>query len=261
MSKLSHMLDSYSSFGRYLKSAGKVAIAYSGGFDSTFMLIAASEFIPSDYVAIFVDTPMISEHQKRNAITIAEKLKAPLIITKLDWTDMPNVMNNDVSRCYFCKLAIYGEVRSIASDMDCKICICGDNYDDLKSDRPGRKAVEELKICKPLEDLNIPRTEIVNKVRSIDLGCTILKDTCLSTRIPTGIPISEESIRDIESYEKAIRYMCGVQQVRFRFFNDHANIQTSPSEIDILIKNRSELEKYFLEREITIDIDPNGYNG
>lgn len=253
--------EAYSLFGNYLRSAGKVAIAYSGGFDSAFMLAAASEFIPGNYIAIFVDTPMTSDRQRKNARTIAEKLSSPLIIVELDWEDMPGVMNNDSKRCYYCKSAIYGVVRSVGSDMDCDVCICGDNLDDLSSDRPGRRAIEEFGISKPLEDLGISRKEIIDKVNSMDLGCKIIKDTCLSTRIPFGTPIDENSMRSIESYEQAIRDICGVQQVRFRYSDNHARIQTAPNEICRLIENEIELIEYFQNRGIRIYIDPYGYKG
>jgi len=253
--------EAYSLFGDYLRSAGKVAIAYSGGFDSAFMLAAASEFIPNDHIAVFVDTPMISDRQRKNARIIAERLSSPLIIVELEWEDIPGVMNNDGKRCYYCKSAIYGIVRSVASDMDCDVCICGDNLDDLSSDRPGRRAVEEFGISKPLEDLKISRKEIVDKVDSMDLGCKIIKDTCLSTRIPFGTPINEDSMRSIESYEQAVRDICEVQQVRFRYSNGHARIQTAPKEICRLIENEIELREYFQNLGIMIDIDPDGYKG
>lgn len=253
--------EACSLFGDYLRSAGKVAIAYSGGFDSTFMLAAASEYIPGSHLAVFVDTPMISNRQRKNARTIAEKLSSPLIIVKLDWEDMPGVMNNDGKRCYYCKSAIYRVVRSVASDMDCDVCICGDNLDDLSSDRPGRRAMEEFGISKPLEDLGISRKEIIDKVNSMDLGCNIIKDTCLSTRIPFGTPIDEDSMRSIESYEQAVRDICEVQQVRFRYSNNHARIQTSPDEIWRLVENEIELIEYFQNKGIKVDIDPDGYKG
>ena len=255
------MPDPYAVFGKYLTTIGKVAIAYSGGFDSTFMLAAASEYIPNNHIAIFVDTPMISERQKRNAIHISERLNSVLVIVELDWKDMPGIQDNNMERCYFCKSAIYSNVKSVASDMGCDICICGDNFDDLKSDRPGRRATEELDIIRPLEDFMITRGDIVNKVRSMDLGCVIVKDTCLSTRIPSGIPIGEESMRLIEHYESVIRDMCGVEQLRFRYFGDHAKIQTSPPEICKLMAHEAELEKYFQSKKIIVDIDPNGYSG
>ncbi|UAL07278.1 MAG: ATP-dependent sacrificial sulfur transferase LarE [Candidatus Methanogranum gryphiswaldense] len=255
------MQDAYSLFGDYLKSAGKVAIAYSGGFDSAFMLAAASEFIPDDHIAIFVDTPMVSNRQRKNAKIIAETLNSPLIIVNLEWQDMPEVTKNNGQRCYFCKSAIYDNVRSIALDLGCDVSICGDNYDDLSADRPGRKAVDEYHISKPLEDLKISRKDIVEKVKSLDLGCTIIKDTCLSTRIPFGTPINENTMRSIESYEQAVRDLCGIEQVRFRYQEYHAKIQTSPPEIYRLKEKESELRNYFSKKGISIEIDPDGYKG
>jgi pyridinium-3,5-biscarboxylic acid mononucleotide sulfurtransferase len=254
-------LDPYMEFGEYLKTAGIVAIAYSGGFDSTFMLAAASEYIPRSHIAVFVDMPMLSERQRGSARRIAERLGSPLVIVGLDWDDMPGVKCNNPERCYFCKSSIYSNVRSVASEMGCDACICGDNYDDLRSVRPGRRAAEEMGISKPLEDLGITRADIVDKVLSMDLGCDIIKDTCLSTRIPFGIPIDEAKMRAIESYEQAVRRMCGVKQLRFRLSGDSANIQTAPSEIYKLRMSEEALRSYFLERGITIRIDPDGYGG
>lgn len=244
-----------------LRSAGRVAVAFSGGFDSVFLLSAAMEASAGDCVAVFVDLPMLSDLQRSDAVAAAEALGAPLIVAEVGWDRLPGILDNDGRRCYICKKAVYAAVREAASGPGCDLCVCGDNADDLRTHRPGRAAAEEMGIMRPLEELGIGRAEIVGKVRSLGLGCRIAKETCLLTRLPADRPVDAGVLKDIASYEEDVRRICGVDQVRFRFGDGRALVQTSSAEVPLLVGRLAELAEHFSDEGICIDIDREGYEG
>ena len=245
---------------KFLGNMDSAVLAFSGGFDSSYLAEACVRSI-DDITAVFVDMPMVSRRQRSEAERIANAIGIPFMVAEVGWKDMPGVQANGADRCYHCKRAVYSAVRTIAVELGTGNCICGDNYDDLSQNRPGHRAAVELFIFRPLEALKIGREEIVEHVRCKDWSAGLVKDTCLSTRIPCGTVITDAVLRDVEEWEAFIRNTAGVAQVRFRCYGDGALVQTSPEELDLLRGAWDEIESRAVQKGISLRIDPEGYKG
>ncbi len=241
-----------------LKELDSVAIAFSGGYDSSY-LAEACVLSLNKTCAIFVDMPIISRRQRSEAERIADAIGIPLKIIEIGWEDIPGVAKNDQERCYFCKKAVYSAVKELSKELGISTCICGDNYDDLLQDRPGQKAATELGILSPLEFLKITRSDVLNHVNSKEWSKNMIKDTCLATRISADTGLTKILLDDVENWESLIRNITGVNLVRFRYSGDHALIQTSPDETSQVEDKMQELNQIALKNGLSLRLDPEGY--
>ena len=243
----------------YLKDYDGVAVAYSGGVDSTVLLNIVSRIFPEKHVGVFVDSPLLSQRLRDSAISTAETIGANLAVVRLELADLRNVMKNDSDRCYHCKRAIYSAVRDVADDFDIEVCLDGENASDDHDGRPGPKAASEYSMKSPFCDLSIPRTVIASYLERMRLPNIIVKDTCMATRVPMGTPFSNETLRLVEECESIVREISNVRQLRVRLSGGCATILTSPSEINVIKKMENELKNEFSTLGLTIIVDENGY--
>lgn len=241
-----------------LKGSESAVLAFSGGFDSAY-LAEACVLSLDKICAVFVDMPVTSDRQRSEALRIAEAIGIPLRVLKLDWNPLGDMKLNDGMRCYHCKKAIYGAVKSVAAEMGTDNVFCGDNYDDLDSERPGRLAASETGVRSPLEELKITRKEILDFVFSKPWSEGMIKDTCLATRIAEGTVLTDGLLEEVEEAEKIIRKVTGVSQVRFRHREDRGIIQTHPGEMGKITDNLTELESEMKKRGLSFRVDPEGY--
>ena len=242
----------------FLNKLDSAVIAFSGGFDSTYLAEACMLSLKRTY-AIFVDTPLISKRQRSEAERIADSIGIPLKIVKIKWENLLEVTENDEQRCYFCKKIMYSAVKELAEELGINTWICGDNYDDILQHRPGRKAASELGILSPLETLKITRSDVLEHVLSKEWSRNMIKDTCLATRIPTRTVLTQTLLKNIEDWEFLIRKMTGIRQVRFRYFDNSASIQTLQDDIISLEKYMPELNKIASKKGLSLKINPEGY--
>ena len=245
----------------HISAMGKVAVSFSGGFDST-VLLAAAVSVCDDHVAVFADVPMLSERQRRIAASVAEGIGANIVTVRLRWHDMPGIMNNTEERCYICKKAIYSQVSRIASENGCDVCLDGENASDVSADRPGRRAASEFGILSPLKDLGIGRDASRGMFRDLGLNVNVQKETCMATRFPYGSPFTEMGLKRIEECEELIRQISGVNQIRMRMRDGAAYLLTSPETIRLLTENETKIRSALLTKGVTdVTVDLKGYEG
>ena len=182
----------------------KVALAFSGGVDSAYLLYAAIQ-AGCDIHAYYVKSAFQPEFELEDAKRLAKELDATMTVLELDVLSNSNITDNPANRCYFCKKKIFSKIIEAAKTDGYDVIIDGNNASDDVNDRPGMKAVQELQVRSPLRECGITKTEV--RRRSKEAGLFTWDKpayACLATRIPTGFKITAEKLHATEISEKAL---------------------------------------------------------
>ena len=222
------MNDKLNELISYFKNLGKVAIAFSGGVDSTFLAYVAYSALGEEAVAITVDSPYIPRWELEEAKTLAAQI---WIRHEIITIALPKIIeNNPANRCYLCKTIVFKTILDKAIELGVKYVSDGSNYDDLSDYRPGMVALKELEIKSPLLECGWTKDMIRSASKEADLA-THDKPAyaCLLTRIPYD---SEINMEILERIEKSEVYMMskGFRAIRVRAHDDLARIEVATHE-------------------------------
>ena len=195
---------------RSLLKMGKVAVAFSGGVDSTFLLHCASRILGADkVVALQGVSCLIAKSAFDNAERIIQTACDPGIVHRqihlspLDWDDFTA---NDEQRCYHCKRHLYQIFQVERIQLGCSFLLDGTNVDDMNAVRPGLQAVRELAVRTPLVDAGLTKDEIRYFAKKAGLpNHDLPSDSCLATRIAIGKRIDSGELIKIETGESFLR--------------------------------------------------------
>jgi uncharacterized protein len=242
----------------YLEKLDHLAVAFSGGVDSVFLLHAASEALGKHVLALTINSPYIPDWE----IAEAKKITASKGIDHqvIDVPVPEQIKNNPEDRCYLCKTFLFTLLKEFARQRGFTKLADGTNYDDTKDHRPGMKALRELHVMSPLLENNFTKNDIREASREMGLY-TWEKPAyaCLLTRIPYNTGIEEETLRRIE---KAETYLIGlgIRAVRVRIHGDLARIETEPRYIEKIfneghIQSISRQLRRYGFKYVTLDLD------
>ena len=182
----------------------RIAVAYSGGVDSSYLLYAAKN-AGCDVRAYFVKSQFQPEFERADALAFSESTGVPLTIGTLDVLSESEVASNPPDRCYHCKTAILSHLWELARADGYTILCDGTNADDDESDRPGMRALRELGVSSPLRENGLSKADIRRLSKQAGLSMHDKPSySCLATRIPTGIAITEDLLAKIERAENAL---------------------------------------------------------
>ena len=214
-----------------LRDFGKVAVAYSGGVDSAFLLKVANDLPETETIGIYIDSPLQPEREKKEAIEVAELIHAELIIIQVDPLLKHDFRINTKNRCYFCKGILFDEIIKTAKAKGFEFIVDGSNHDDVSDFRPGKKALAERKIRSPLQEVGLTKEEI--RILSKEYGLpTWDKDAyaCLASRIPFGQEVTLERLHQIDEAEQLLLSK-GYRDVRARHFGDLVRIEVRHDQV------------------------------
>ena len=218
----------------------RMALAFSGGVDSAYLLYAARA-CGCDITAFYAQSAFQPEFERRDAQRLAEQLDVPLNVVPLDVLAVAAVRDNPADRCYHCKKAIFTALLAAAEAQGYEAVMDGTNASDDTSDRPGMKALVELGVLSPLRLCGITKAQVREYSRAAGLF-TWDKPAyaCLATRIPTGMPITDEDLNRVEGAEAAL-FALGFSDFRVRLFHGAARLQLPGAQMAEAIARREEI--------------------
>ncbi len=233
----------YQQLLNYFRNLESVAIAFSGGVDSTFLLAAAKEALDSKTIGITIDSPSFSRKELDDSIRLSAQIGAKHVILT-DHKIEEEIRFNPENRCYFCKKMEFGNIINEANRLGFKWVIDGSNADDLNDYRPGQKAIKELQVKSPLMELGFTKEEIRTLSKKMGLETWDKPAAaCLYSRIPYGSEIKPDDLRKVEQSEDYLQSI-GFRQVRVRCHDKLARIEVSKSDMNRLFDESIRLEVY-----------------
>lgn len=222
-----------------LANLGSIAIAFSGGVDSTFLLKVAYEVLGEKAIAITAQSSSFPRRELEEAKTFCQKEGIRQLIFAFDELEIEGFKKNPPDRCYLCKKTFLKKVQQIATEKEITYVAEGSNIDDEEDYRPGMRAVEELGIISPLRKVGLSKREIRFLSRELELD-TWEKPSfaCLSSRFPYGESITKEKLARVEQAEQLLLDL-GFSQFRVRIHGDMARIEVLPEEFPKLIQEEN----------------------
>lgn len=208
--------EKYQRLLEYLNSFESLAIAFSGGVDSTLLLRAAKEVLGERAAAFTAVSDFFPEREEREAEEFCRKEGIRHIVCPVKELEIPGVAANPANRCYLCKYALFTMFLRKASELGISAVAEGSNLDDLRDYRPGLKAVEELHIESPLRVCGFTKADI--REVSVWLGLDTADKpsyACLASRFVYGEPLTREGLERVDAAEQFLLDL-GFRQMRVR---------------------------------------------
>lgn len=216
-----------------LRKQGPCAVAFSGGLDSAFLLLAAREALGERVLAVTAEAVYMAQWELEEAAGIARGLGVSHLRLDVAWPEA--IRRNPPDRCYRCKRHLMGLILAEARTRGFPTVLDGTNAEDAPEDRPGMRALRELGIVSPLRELGWTKADIraVSRAR----GLTVWDKppyACLLTRLPHGRVVTAKGLRRIEAAERHLARL-GFRAVRVRSHGDLARLEAAPADLERLL--------------------------
>lgn len=236
-------------------------IAFSAGVDSSVLAYAAHSALGEKAIAVTSVSTSFAQSELLSTRQMADEIGIELRVVSQDDLGNENYVANQVNRCYFCRMALAEAIMPIVRERKISVCVDGNHVDDMKSPRPGIKALREAGFRAPFVELGYHKEDIRDIARMVGLSnAEKPSEACLSSRIAYGQRIDEETLRRVEQSESFIRNLTGAKIVRVRTIGSKAVI-----ELDLESIEKTRLHFDTIERTLKslgysmVEIDPNGY--
>jgi len=252
--------EKYKLLKENIKKLGSIAVAFSGGVDSTLLAKVCNDVLGKGAIAITIVGPMHSKKEIEEANELAREIGIKHIKIELDKEATKDFKNNPEDRCYFCKHKVFSTIINEAKKHGIKYIADGSNVDDLDDYRPGLKAIEELDVKSPLKESGLTKEDIRKISKDLKLQTWDKPAfSCLLTRLPHGEEITEEKLRMIEKCENYISSL-GFNQYRVRYHGEIARIEVAPEERDKFFDTKilDDISKEFKKigfKYVTMDLE------
>lgn len=236
----------------------KIAVAYSGGVDSTFLLYFIKKVAKRDVIAFTSISETYTKEELKFAEELAGRLKVRLIKIKTEEFKDKRFVSNPKNRCFYCKSNLFSKIDSYKNEYNFDVIFDGTNYSDIEDFRPGRRARNEFGVISPLELARITKDDIRKFSKRFKIkGYDRPANACLASRVPYGVSLDRSRLKKIYLIEKYIRSL-GIRVVRLRDYSKIARIETLPEDFRKILLNRDKIVKRikrFGYKYVTLDIE------
>jgi pyridinium-3,5-biscarboxylic acid mononucleotide sulfurtransferase len=215
-----------------LRGYGRVAVAFSGGVDSTVVAQAARVALGDAAIAVTAVSDSLAEGEREEAEALAQRIGIRYRVIRTEEFADPNYRRNQPDRCYFCKSEVYGRLSGLLGELGVDVIASGANADDAGDHRPGMRAADENGVRHPLQECGLGKAEVRALARAWDLPTWDKPATpCLSSRIAYGEEVTPERVRMIDQAEHWLRER-GFRLLRVRYHKgDLARVEVPVEEL------------------------------
>lgn len=211
--------------------AGKAAVAFSGGVDSSLLLKVCFDLLGQDVLAVTASSESFPERELQAAQEMARRIGCRHLIIQTRELELPGFSENPPERCYLCKKELFGKIRQIADREGIQAIFDGSNAEDKGDYRPGRNAAREAGVRSPLEEAGLGKQELRSLARMLGLpNWDRPSFACLASRFPYHTNITASALRQVEEAE-AFLWQLGMRVFRVRHHGNVARIELGEEEM------------------------------
>jgi pyridinium-3,5-biscarboxylic acid mononucleotide sulfurtransferase len=236
-------------------------VAFSAGVDSSLLAAVSKKVLGDRSVAVTSISPAFSVSEREEARKIAKEIGIQFVEVGQNDLEDENYVKNGVMRCYFCRSNLASAIEPLARRLSIEVCVDGTHVDDLKTPRPGIKALREAGFRAPLAELHFGKNDVRQMARLFGLSnWERPSEACLSSRIAYGQKISLDTLNKIELAERIVKSVTNARIVRVRTIGRNAIIEVDKESVHTALEKKKLISKSLQEIGYDdVDVDIEGY--